>query len=150
MIIRRRASNLCAALVAVTVAGCSAHPAITLDPQPNGSTGSTGSTGASPATAASPSPPHRALPLGFPVPDAALPIPIAPEGPMVAAWTIDLDPAAVYEWFVQALPASGLPLDGLYPGGRGAVIHFRDGAGGKWELRIGGDQPTRVEVALRP
>jgi hypothetical protein len=126
----------------LTVTGCVA-PA-TPTPRP----GSSLPPSTSPAPSALPSSPEPfALPGGFPVPRGAVALPLPSGAGLVGAWTVDLDPPSVYDFFVEALPRSGLALDGLYPGGGGAVIQFHAANGAGWEIRIGGDRPTRVELA---
>ena len=102
----------------------------------------------SPAPSVLPSSPEPfALPGGFPVPRGAVALSLPSGAGLAGAWTVDLDPPSVYDFFVEALPRSGLALDGLYPGGGGAVIQFHAVDGTSWELRIDGDRPTRVELA---
>lgn len=91
------------------------------------------------------------LPLGFPVFPGASPALLAHDDPdQIAAWTMDQHGSAAYDFFVDALPAAGYPIEGLYPGGQFAIIRFHLGRALIWQVVIGGPpgEPVRIEVRL--
>jgi len=89
------------------------------------------------------------LPHGFPVLPGALAVPLPDDDPdLVAAWTTELRGSAAYDFYLQALPAAGYRVEGLYPGGEWAVIRFRLADGAVWQLLVHGTDPVEVEVRV--
>lgn len=105
---------------------------------------------ATPSSAAS-SGARPSLQPGFPVLPGAWPAPLEEQDPdLIAAWTSDQLGSAAYDFYVDALPAAGYSIDGLFPGGDFAIIRFRIADGVIWQIVIDGqiDDAVRIEVRL--
>lgn len=91
------------------------------------------------------------LPSGFPVLSDAVAAAMPPGDPgLIGLWESDQVGSAAYDFYVEALPAAGYPIVGLYPGGDVALIRFRAPSGGVWQLvaHASGDGRTAIEVRL--
>ena len=118
-------------VVAIILGGCSP-----------GASGSP-STEAS-ATATSP------VPSGFPVLPGAVAVRMPGDDPgLLGLWESDQQGSAPYDFYVEALPAAGYPIVGLYPGGAFAIIRFRAPAGDVWQILVRGTPEGRVAIELR-
>jgi hypothetical protein len=90
------------------------------------------------------------LPSGFPVPPGAVPVPFAADDPgLVAAWTSDRLGSAAYDFYAAALPASGYPIVGVYPGGEVAVIRFWAPDGAIWQVVAHGGAAGLATIEIR-
>jgi hypothetical protein len=141
----RRSSIVSVALLAGAVAGCSAAPSGSASgPAPPGS--------AEPRASAGRSIFERvALPDGFPVLPGAIPVPMPDDDPgLIALWETDQAGSAAFDFYVNALPAAGYPVVGLYPGGEFAVIRFGVPGDAIWQVvtRATPGGRTAVEVRL--
>lgn len=76
------------------------------------------------------------LPVGFPVLPGAVQEQLQPidELGTIARWSSDQVGPVAYDFYVDALPAAGYPITGLYPGGAVAIIAFTSPSGEGWEL----------------
>lgn len=84
------------------------------------------------------------------VPGAA-PVPRPDDDPgLIAVWESDQAGSAAYDFYVDALPAAGYPIVGLYPGGEVALIRFRVPDGRVWQMVARGmaDGTVAIEVRL--
>ena len=91
------------------------------------------------------------LPPGFPVlPGATTAEPEDDDPGLIAVWTADQVGIGVYDFYVDALPAAGYPIDGLFPGDWLAVVRFVGPGGALWQLVLASDDlvTTRIEVRL--
>jgi hypothetical protein len=91
------------------------------------------------------------LPSGFPVLPGAAPDPLPDDDPgLIGVWQTDQVGSAAYDFYVDALPAAGYPIVGLYPGGEVALIRFRVPDGEVWQMvaRGKGDGTVAIEVRL--
>ena len=91
------------------------------------------------------------LPSGFPVLPGAIPVPPPDDDPgLIAVWESDQAGSAAYDFYVDALPAAGYPIVGLYPGGAVALIRFRVPDGQVWQMVAHGmtDRTVAIEVRL--
>jgi hypothetical protein len=92
----------------------------------------------------------RPLPDGFPVMPRAVPMPLPQEDPgLIGLWESDQVGSAVYDFYVDALPAAGYPIVGLYPGGGVALIRFRVPEGEVWQMVARGTADGRVAIEIR-
>ena len=130
---RRAAWGICSVLIAMagTLAACR--------PVAFDASGGSALASASRDSAASPSTsgddPVAELPPGFPAPPQATRRERSEDDPTtVASWTSDAAGSAVYDFYIQALPAAGYPTTELVPGGSVAVIRFRVRDGSTWQL----------------
>jgi hypothetical protein len=141
----RRSSVVHLALLAGVVAGCSAAPAGSgSGPEPPGSDELQ-------ASAARSIFERVALPDGFPVLPGAVPAPMPDDDPgLLGLWETDLVGSAAFDFYVNALPAAGYRVVGLYPGGEFALIRFGVPGGAIWQVvtRATPDGRTAVEVRL--
>ena len=92
---------------------------------------------------------RRPLPSGFPV----LPGAVAAELPaddagLIGLWQTDEQGSAAYDFYVDALPAAGYPIVGLYPGGAVALIRF-EAQGEVWQMVAHGTADGRVAIEIR-
>ena len=69
---------------------------------------------------------------------------------LIGLWESDQAGSAAYDFYVEALPAAGYPIVGLYPGGAVALIRFRVPDGEVWQVVARGtaDGMTAIEVRL--
>ncbi len=144
-----RSTGTPAALIALALllVGCS----VGMSAGPNSSAAQAGKSGVVAASSIASAGVRPSLPPGFPAFPGALPAPVADDDPdLIAAWTSDQLGSAAYDFYVDALPAAGYPIEGLYPGGDFAIIRFRLAAGAIWQIVIGGlvGDPTTIEVRL--
>lgn len=124
-------------VMAILVAGCS--PPESGSPPGNGAPSMEAS-----ATASS------MVPSGFPVLPGAAPVQMPRDDPgLIELWESDQPGSAAYDFYVNALPAAGYPIVGLYPGGAFAIIRFRAPAGGVWQIVVRGTPEGRVAIELR-
>jgi hypothetical protein len=88
----------------------------------------------SPASAASPG-----IPKGFPVFAGAQPVtPLPSEAGLVARWRTEANGAALYGFYVDALPTAGFSVQQLLPGGAAAIIRFTGPDGVSLSLSLTG------------
>ena len=111
----------------------------------------------SPVMSATARPTYRAspsveLPADFPVPDglAAASPSAGDTTDLIARWTSTRTGAAIYNEFVDALPAAGYRIREVFPGGAAAVIRIDAPAGGVWELSLFGTDSLTVELRVAP
>jgi hypothetical protein len=91
------------------------------------------------------------LPSGFPVVPGAAPVPPPDDDPgLIALWESDQAGSAAYDFYVEALPAAGYPIVGIYPGGAVALIRFQVPDGQVWQMVARGmlDGTVAIEVRL--
>lgn len=82
---------------------------------------------------------------------SAVPVPMAQDDPgLIGRWESDQAGSAAYDFYVEALPAAGYPIVGLYPGGAVALIRFRVPDGEVWQVVARGiaDRMVAIEVRL--
>ena len=135
------------ALLGILVAGCSAAD-LNAQSEAASSAGASRSPAARPSDSAVERPP---LPSGFPVSADAVAVAMAADDPgLIGLWESDQVGSAAYDFYVDALPTSGYPIVGLYPGGDVALIRFRAPDGGIWQLiaHASPDGGTMIEVRL--
>jgi hypothetical protein len=90
------------------------------------------------------------LPSGFPVLAGATSVPPADDDPgLIALWQSDQIGSAAYDFYVNALPAAGYPIVGLYPGGAFALIRFRAPDGQVWQMVAHGTSDGTVAIEVR-
>ena len=53
---------------------------------------------------------------------------------LIALWESDQAGSAAYDFYVDALPAAGYPIVGVYPGGEVALIRFLAPDGQVWQM----------------
>jgi hypothetical protein len=132
-------------LLVARVAGCHADV-----PRETAQATASGDSGASPR-AVSASPVERPTPPnGFPVLPGARPEALPADDPAaIARWTSGKVGPVAYQFYVEALPAAGYPISGLFPGGTVAIIRFEAPGDATWQLVLTrtGDG-TRIEVRL--
>lgn len=143
---RARGPLRAACLVAVlATAGCRAAPSPPVASQPSASVvGPTASSGAT-----SPGVQRPSIPAGFPVvADAERLDPQAADPGLIAAWRTPQSGAAVYQFYLEALPETGFEVVGEYPGGAAAIIRFGDGDGSAvFDVALTADgDGTRVQL----
>ena len=139
-------------MVAVLLIACDGATATS--PDPSGTP-----VGAGSASADAPSPPATArisaggeasplaVPPGFPVPPGAQSVVLsAADGSAVAAWTTLDDPPAVFDFYLEALPAAGYALGAAMPGGDAAIIRFTGPDGSAYQLDLIGHAPVRIAL----
>ena len=137
-------------VLAILAAGCGNTAAISPSAATGTATPSAAEPSAPPGSVASPAVPVR-LPEGFPVLPGAIPLALPPDDPgLIARWSSDQQGSAAYDFYVDALPAAGYPIAGLYPGGGGAIIRFTVPGGAIWQMVAGdgGDGTVVVEIRL--
>jgi hypothetical protein len=79
-----------------------------------------------------------------------VPMPLPHEDPgLIGLWESDQAGSAVYDFYVDALPAAGYPIVGLYPGGGVALIRFRVPEGEVWQMVARGTADGRVAIEIR-
>jgi hypothetical protein len=91
------------------------------------------------------------MPSGFPVVPGAAPVPPPDDDPgLIALWESDQAGSAAYDFYVEALPAAGYPIVGIYPGGAVALIRFQVPDGQVWQMVARGmlDGTVAIEVRL--
>lgn len=67
------------------------------------------------------------MPPGFPLPVGAEPALLDPDDPtMIGHWFVPTMGYNVYNFYVDALPAAGFPIEGQYPGDIAAIIRFHE------------------------
>jgi len=89
------------------------------------------------------------LPSGFPVLAGAVAAAMPADDPgLIGLWESDQVGSVAYDFYVDALPAAGYPIVGLYPGGDVALIRFQAVSGDVWQLIAHGsaDGGTTIEV----
>jgi len=133
------------ALVAIVVGGCSVagtgSPPADTSPQTSSPFLSSDPSGSAAV--------RRPLPSGFPVMPGAAPVPMPRDDPgLIALWESDQAGSVPYDFYVQALPAAGFPIVGLYPGGEVALIRFRV-EGEVWQMVAHGTAEGRVVIEIR-
>ncbi|MBA3689163.1 MAG: hypothetical protein H0W81_10100 [Chloroflexi bacterium] len=90
------------------------------------------------------------LPRGFPVLPGAASVPMPRDDPgLMGLWESDQAGSAAYDFYVEALPAAGYPIVGLYPGGEVALIRFGVPDGEVWQLVTQGIPEGRVAIEVR-
>jgi hypothetical protein len=90
------------------------------------------------------------LPSGFPVVPGAAPVPPPDDDSgLIALWESDQAGSAAYDFYVDALPAAGYPIVGLYPGGAVAVIRFLVPDGQVWQMVAHGMEGGTVGIEVR-
>lgn len=79
----------------------------------------------------------------------AVAVPMPEDDPgLIGLWESDQTGPAAYDFHVQALPAAGYPIVGLYPGGEVALIRFRV-EGEVWQMVAQGTAEGRVAIEIR-
>lgn len=68
---------------------------------------------------------------------------------LIAEWTSDELGSAAYDFYAEALPATGFPIVGLYPGGDVAVIRFRVRDGAIWQMVAHGRGAGIATIQIR-
>lgn len=68
---------------------------------------------------------------------------------LIAEWTSDELGSAAYDFYSEALPASGYPIVGLYPGGDVAVIRFHGPHGAVWQVVAHGGATGIATIEIR-
>lgn len=67
------------------------------------------------------------MPAGFPIPQGAEPALLEPDDPtMIGHWYVPTMGFDIYNFYVDALPRAGFPIEGLYPGDSVAIIRFHE------------------------
>ena len=90
------------------------------------------------------------LPSGFPVVPGAAPVPPLPDDPgLIAVWESDQAGSGAYDFYVDALPAAGYRIVGLYPGDEVALIRFRVQDGQVWQIVARGKADGTVVIEVR-
>ena len=93
--------------------------------------------------------PRIPLPDEFPVLPGAVPVALPSDDPgLIGLWESDQLGSVAYDFYVDALPAAGYPIVGLYPGGDVALIRFRTPDGGVWQMVAHGSG-GRVAIEIR-
>ena len=93
---------------------------------------------------------RRPLPAGFPVMPGAVPVPMPRDDPgLIGLWESDQAGSAAYDFYVDALPAAGYPIVGLYPGGEVALIRFGVPEGEVWQMVAHGTAGGQVAIEIR-
>lgn len=133
-------------LLAILAGGCSV--AETGSPSPSAS-----ARASSPPASPQPSTSigdRRPLPSGFPVLPGAVGVPMPSGDPgLVGLWESDQLGSAAYDFYVTALPETGYPIVGLYPGGDVALIRFSVPGGEIWQMVAHGTADGRVAIEVR-
>lgn len=146
----RPAALFVAVAITVIIAACSAGPSTAGGPTPLAD--GTSPPSATPSGAISGSPAGVVeVPAGFPLPPGVVSRDVgATDGAdVIARWSSDLVGPVVYEFYVDALPAAGFPISGLYPGGAVAVIVVLTPTGDPWQVVLTEDGGgTRIELRL--
>jgi len=143
----RRSPTWSVALLTVLIAGC-AMAGVNAPSEASSPTASAASPSARPSTPVVERPP---LPSGFPVLTGALAVTLPDDDPgLIGLWESEQVGSAAYDYYVNALPAAGYPIIGLYPGGDVALIRFKAPKGEVWQLiaQASADAGTRIEVRL--
>jgi hypothetical protein len=83
------------------------------------------------------------------VPGAAPVPPPDDDSGLIALWESDQAGSAAYDFYVDALPAAGYPIVGLYPGGAVAVIRFLVPDGQVWQMVAHGMEGGTVGIEVR-
>ena len=99
-----------------------------------------GGGGESPTTAQ----PQPTPPADLPLYPGSAPAQRAGGSSAIAAWAVEADPPAVYEFYVRELPAAGYRIDGAAPGGDAAVIRFSAPDGTAYQLDLTGHEPVQI------
>lgn len=132
-------------LIAIVAAGCSATD--------GGSPSARASAQPSETSLPVPSPPQveqRELPAGFPVMPGAVAVPMPADDPgLIGLWETRELGSAAYDFYVTALPATGYPIVGLYPGGDVAMIRFAAEGGEIWQMVAHGTTGGRAAIEIR-
>jgi hypothetical protein len=90
-----------------------------------------------------------ALPADLPLPPGAVEAEVPSGDPAtIASWTVEGGDMTPFDFFSEALPPAGFPIDLAAPGGEAAVIRFRTPGGQALQLDITGFDPVRID--LRP
>jgi hypothetical protein len=80
----------------------------------------------------------------------AVPLPLPRNDPgLIGLWESDQAGSAAYDFYVEALPAAGYPIIGLYPGGQVALIRFGLPEGEVWQMVAHGMPEGRVAIEIR-
>lgn len=123
-----------ALLLVTALVGCTPGSSPSASPSARPSNSSTPA-GSSAATASASAVVRHELPSGFPVIAGAVALPLPTDDPgLIARWTSDLVGTPVYDFYVEWLPASGYPIEGLYAGGALAQIRFSGPGNEVWQL----------------
>jgi len=90
------------------------------------------------------------VPSGFPVLPGAVPVQMPrDDAGLIGLWRSDQPGSAAYDFYVNALPAAGYPIEGLYPGGEFAIIRFQAPTGAIWQILVRGTPEGRMAIELR-
>ena len=143
-------SRAVAAFLGIVLTGCGTAPRLPArSVVPSVTFGAASTLTPAPALTSSPgahlgaSPALPGLPLGFPVPPDAAPLPLAAGRAVVGRWRVPPG-SATYHFYQQALRGAGYSITGLAPGGTVASIRFADAAGVTWQIDIAGDTKSAV------
>jgi len=68
---------------------------------------------------------------------------------LIAEWTSDGLGSTAYDFYVAALPASGYPIVGSYPGGDVAIIRFRAQDNAIWQMVAHGGVTGIAMIEIR-
>lgn len=69
------------------------------------------------------------MPSRFPVPERAEPALLDPADPtIIGHWFVPTRGYDIYNFYRDALPRAGYPIEGLYPGDIAAIIRFDEGS----------------------
>jgi hypothetical protein len=130
--------------ILLLLAACGPAATATNSPGPVATATATATTTASSSASAS-----ATLPTGFPVmPGSEAVAPMPDDDPqLLARWTSAANGAQVYDFFVEALPAAGLVVDQLAPGGEAAIISFSTSDGSQFTVSlIAQGSGTRIDL----
>lgn len=149
----RRSHALAGLLLVTIVAGCSSGASGSPGPSATPKATPTIAPSGAPSASGSPAEPAELpeLPATFPViPGATTAEPADDDPGLIASWTVQVVGSAVYDFYVEALPAAGYPIDGLFPADTFAVIRFLGANGQLWQLVMESEDlaTSRIEVRL--
>jgi hypothetical protein len=133
-------------LLAIFLGGCS----VAGSGSPPADTSSAASTAFESSGPSSSAVVRRPLPSCFPVMPGAVPMPMPQSDPaLIGLWESDQVGPAGYDFYVDALPAAGYPIVGLYPGGEVAIIRFEVPDGEVWQVVLHGAADGRLAIEIR-
>lgn len=149
----RRPLALMGLLLVTILAACSPGAGGSSDPSvssgPPASATSSVSASAEPTASGTPIV-RRALPAGFPVLAGAVAVPLPDDDQgLIARWTSDVVGTPAYDYYVEALPAAGYPIEGLYPGDAYALIRFAGPGHELWQLVLHAADLSTTEIEVR-
>ncbi len=143
-------SRAVAAFLGIVLTGCGAAPALPArSVVPSVTSGAASTLTPAPTLTSSPdahppgSPAFPGLPLGFPVPPDAVPLPLAAGRAVVGRWRV-APGSATYHFYQQALRGAGYSITDLAAGDTVASIRFADASGVTWQIDIAGDTESAV------